>query len=227
MKKTLLFTFLILTNLISYGQVKLDSTDFDNYIKRITGRFSTRLHQSIDSTKGDVLVRTVEYGQHDDAVLLYTQQGEYFDGKFYPYRQRIYAIYQKDDYYIGLDIFALPNEDKYWNVFTEVSDKNNNSTVDDITFTADLERLKAIPIDSLIYKDGCSIQIYKDNLNGFRGSTNYDDCKGSFKGATYTTTEFVVYPHEVISWERGWDDSKNQKWGPTNGPYIYSKVANH
>ena len=40
----------------------------------------------------------------------------------------------------------------------------------------------------------------------------------------YTTTEFVIYPHEVISWERGWDYEGNQKWGPTNGPYIYSKV---
>ena len=38
------------------------------------------------------------------------------------------------------------------------------------------------------------------------------------------STEFVIYPHEVISWERGWDDDGNQKWGPTNGPYIYSKV---
>lgn len=218
MKKLLILLLLFPISL--FGQVKLDSTDFETYIERITGRFSTRLHQSIDSTKGDVLVRTVEYADHDEAVLLYTQQGEYFEGKFYPYRQRIYAIYQKDDYYIGLDIFALPNEEKYWDVLTEVSDGNT-------TFVADLERLRAIPIDSLIYKDGCSISIYKDNLNAFRGSTNLDDCKGTFKGATYTTTEFVIYPHEVISWERGWDDNKNQKWGPTNGPYIYSKVSNH
>jgi hypothetical protein len=218
MKKLLIF--LVLFPISLFGQVKLDSTDFETYIERITGRFSTRLHQSIDSTKGDVLVRTVEYADHDDAVLLYTQQGEYFEGKFYPYRQRIYAIYQKDDYYIGLDIFALPNEEKYWDALTEVNDG-------DTTFVADLERLRAIPIDSLIYKDGCSINIYKDNLNGFRGSTTYDACRGSFKGATYTTTEFVIYPHEVISWERGWDDDGNQKWGPINGPYIYSKVSTH
>jgi hypothetical protein len=220
MKKILVLWVCVLFAHTTFGQVKLDSTDFDNYIERIIGRFSTQLHQSIDSTKGDVLVRTVVYGEHDDALLLYTQQGEYFEGKFYPYRQRIYAIYQKDDYYIGLDIFALPNEEKYWDVLTEVSDG-------DETFAADLERLRKIPIDSLIYKDGCSISIYKDNLNAFRGSTNFDDCKGSFKGATYTTTEFVVYPHEVISWERGWDDNKNQKWGPVNGPYIYSKISKH
>lgn len=218
MKKLLIF--LILFPISLFGQVKLDSTDFDNYIERITGRFSTQLHQSIDSTKGDVLVRTVVYGEHDDALLLYTQQGEYWEGKFYPYRQRIYAIYQKDDYYIGLDIFALPNEEKYWDVLKEVNEG-------DTTFVADLERLRSIPIDSLIYKDGCSVNIYKDNLNAFRGSTNESDCRGTFKGATYTTTEFVVYLHEVISWERGWDDNMNQKWGPTNGPYIYSKVSNH
>ena len=86
------------------------------------------------------------------------------------------------------------------------------------------EWLRNVPSEMLIPKEGCSLYIYKDNLNAFRGSTNEKDCKGSFKGATYTTTEFVIYPHEVISWERGWDDEGNQKWGPTNGPYIYSKV---
>jgi len=222
MKKLLLLITLTFLSVTSYSQVLLTEDDFDEYISRITGRFSTELQAKRDSTKDNVLVRTVYFGDHDEGVWIYTQQGEYINGKYTPYRQRIYGIYQIDDYYIGLDIFQLPNETEYWSVIQDLPKIKNG-----ITFKADLEKLKSIPIESYIYKDGCTIKIYKDSLGGFRGATEYDNCKGSFRGSTYTTTEFVVYPHEVISWERGWDDMKVQKWGPTQSPYIYTKVANH
>lgn len=228
MKKFICIIFsVVLLPIFGYSQTKLDSLDFDKYIHSITGRFSTKYHSTIDTTRGDVLVRTVEYNTHDDATLIYTQQGELIEGRYYPYRQRIYAIYQIDDYYIGLQIFSIPNEVDFWNVLTDTKVASGKFNLDDITFKADTTKLKALSIYDLPYKVGCDIKIYKDNLGAFRGSTNESDCKGSFKGATYTTTEFVIYPHEVISWERGWNDEGTQIWGPKTGPYIYSKVANH
>ena len=210
MKKLII---LLLFPISLFGQVKLDSTDFERYIQNITGKFSTQLHQSFDTTKGDVMVRTIVFKRYPNVVWLYTQQGEWWDGRYFPYRQRVYAAEQIDDYYIKLDIYAFKDDLAYYGVLDDTSS----------SLTPE-EWLQNIPSDGLIKKEGCSLYIYKDNLNAFRGSTNEDDCKGSFKGATYTTTEFVIYLHEVISWERGWDDDGNQKWGPTNGPYIYSKV---
>ena len=211
MKKLII---LLLFPISLFGQVKLDSTDFERYIQNITGKFSTQLHQSFDTTKGDVMVRTIVFKRYPNVVWLYTQQGEWWDGRYFPYRQRVYAAEQIDDYYIKLDIYAFKDDLAYYGVLDDTSS----------SLTPE-EWLQNIPSDGLIKKEGCSLYIYKDNLNAFRGSTNEDDCKGSFKGATYTTTEFVIYLHEVISWERGWDDDGNQKWGPTNGPYIYSKVT--
>ena len=211
MKKLII---LLLFPISLFGQVKLDSTDFERYIQNITGKFSTQLHQSFDTTKGDVMVRTIVFKRYPNVVWLYTQQGEWWDGRYFPYRQRVYAAEQIDDYYIKLDIYAFKDDLAYYGVLDDTSS----------SLTPE-EWLQNIPSDGLIKKEGCSLYIYKDNLNAFRGSTNEDDCKGSFKGATYTTTEFVIYLHEVISWERGWDDEGNQKWGPTNGPYIYSKVT--
>ena len=212
MKKLLIFVACVFFTHTTFGQVKLDSTDFERYIQNITGRFSTQLHQTFDSTKGDVMVRTIVFKRTPDVVWLYTQQGEWVDNVYFPYRQRVYAAELMDEYHIRLDIYSFKDDDDWWLVLDG----------------PDAEMwLQNIPSDGLIKKEGCSLYIYKDNLNAFRGSTNEDDCKGSFKGATYTTTEFVIYLHEVISWERGWDDDGNQKWGPTNGPYIYSKVEQY
>jgi hypothetical protein len=214
MKKLLLVICVFFTH-TTFGQVKLDSTDVEEYITRISGKFSTQLHQKFDTTKGDVMVRTIVFKRYPSVTWLYTQQGEWWDGKYYPYRQRIYAVEQIDEYYIRLSIFAFKDDAAY---YTVLDDTTSSLTPE--------EWLQNVPSEMLIPKEGCSLYIYKDNLNAFRGSTKETDCKGSFKGATYTTTEFVIYPHEVISWERGWDDEGNQKWGPTNGPYIYSKVLN-
>ena len=201
--KKFIFTLIIilLVSIDGYSQTKLDSLDFDKYVHSITGRFSTKYHSTIDTTRGDVLVRTLKYDTHNEATLIYTQQGEIIEGKYYPYRQRIYTVYQIDDYYIGLNIFTIPNEVDFWNILTDTKIASNKFNLNDITFKADINKLKALSIYDLPYKEGCDIKIYKDNLGAFRGSTNESDCKGSFKGATYTTTEFVIYQHEVISWE--------------------------
>jgi CpeT protein len=213
MKKLIL---LLLLPLSLFGQVKLSPTDMEEYVTRISGKFSTRFNQTIDSTKDDVMVRTIVFQRYPDVIWLYTQQGEFLNGKYYPYRQRVYAVEQMDEYYIKLTIYGFKNDADYYGV------------LDDTTSSlTPQEWLQNIPSDGLIVKDGCEITIWKDNLNAFRGSTTGKDCKGSFNGATYTTSEFVIYQHEVISWERGWDDKGNQKWGPKKTPYIYSKVEQY
>ena len=195
------------------AQVKLGSTDMETYVERISGKFSTRFNQTIDSTKDDVLVRTIVFKRTPNVVWLYTQQGEFLKGTYYPYRQRVYAVERIDEYYIRLTIYGFKDDKAYYGV------------LDDTTSSLRPEEwLQNIPSDGLVVKEGCDVVIWKDNLNAFRGSTKDKDCKGSFGGASYTTSEFVIYPHEVISWERGWDDNGNQKWGPKKSPYIYSKV---
>lgn len=213
MKKLLVFVVCVLFTHTTFGQIKLDSTDIETYVERISGKFSTQFNQTIDSTKDDVLVRTIVFKRYPNVVWLYTQQGEFINGNYYPYRQRVYAVEQMDEYYIRLTIYGFKDDKAYYDVLDYTT-----------PYVTSEEWLRNISSDVLILKEGCDIMIWKDNLNAFRGSTKDKDCKGSFGGATYTTSEFVIYPHEVISWERGWDDNGNQKWGPEKSPYIYSKI---
>jgi hypothetical protein len=122
-------------------------------------------------------------------------------------------VEQIDEYHIQSTIYGFKNDAVY------------STVLDDTTsLLTPQEHLQNIPPELIVLKQGCSILIYKDNLNAFRGSTIQNNCKGSFGGATYTTSEFVVYPHEIISWERGWDNNGNQKWGSKESPYIFLKI---
>lgn len=221
MKKIILLLVCVFFTHTTFGQIKLDSTDLGLYAETISGRFSTQLHQTFDKTKDDVLVRTSIVKKDSSIVWMYTQQGEFIDGEYYPYRQRIYELKNWDEYRLRLNIYAFKDDEMYWDIITETGCNDC-----DTTFTTHTDRLiVAINDTTIIPKVGCELLIWKDSMMAFRGSTVGNRCKGSFRGATYTTTEFVVYPHQVISWERGWNDEGEQRWGPKNGPYIYSKVS--
>lgn len=223
MKKLLILTICVFFTQTITAQDKfriIDNLDVDEYIERISGRFSSFEHSQIDTTRSNVLIRTIVFDVIGDTTFLYTQQGEFWNEVFYPYRQRVYKIFLENNLLIGLKIYALPS-DSFYEVMNEIDTYPTFQT--DSSFSVNLQMLTKLDKTELIPKVGCDIWIYKDNLGGYRGETQNDECKGSFRGANYTTTEFVVYEHEIISWERGWSDDGEQKWGPKNGPYIYKK----
>lgn len=224
MKKLLLLVVCVFFTHTTFAQDEfryLTEKDLKTYVENISGRFSSYNHTLRDSTRSDVLIRTIPYKQVNDTTFLYTQQGEFYDGTFYPYRQRIYKVFLQNKLTIGLKIYALPSDD-YYQVMREID--TYPSFQNDISFAVDYQKLHQLTESDLVPKVGCDIFIWKDNLGGYRGETNENNCKGSFRGSNFTTTEFVVYPHEIISWERGWTDYGEQRWGPKNGPYIYSKI---
>jgi len=57
----------------------------------------------------------------------------------------------------------------------------------------------------------------------FEGSTRGDGCASSLAGASYATSEVVVTPGRLLSWDRGWDASGEQAWGATGGGYEFVK----
>jgi hypothetical protein len=43
------------------------------------------------------------------------------------------------------------------------------------------------------------------------------------KGASYATSEVVIYSDKLISWDRGWNDEGKQVWGAQKGGYVFLK----
>lgn len=48
-----------------------------------------------------------------------------------------------------------------------------------------------------------------------------------FNAVNDTTSQFMIYTQYLVSWERGWTNDGEQKWGPKSSPYVYFKISEH
>lgn len=212
--KHLLTTLLIFVTILTFGQITQE--DYQYYKQVIEGRFSSYPQTLIDTTKSDVLIRTKWIEKLDEYDIFYTQQGEYYDNIFYPYRQRIYKT-KNEGTHILLEINTIDIP------YTILQDTPKGEHP---TFTLDTTQIKS---ELFQPKQGCDIKIIKvyqkDNTPILYGSTNQNDCVASFNGSTYTQVEFLILPIGLISWERGYNENDEQVWGPEQSPYLFMKVS--
>ena len=199
MKKLLLILFVFLS-INSFGQ--MDKKDLKEYVKRITGTFSTLEQHKTDSTFDDVRVYTKLIRKDVNGIYwIYTEQGETKNYK--PYRQRVYQLALVDGY-IKQRIYYLNDITKH-------------------TFFQP-KTIKGITLADIKLKPGCDLNI---RLKGtyYGGDTDDKNCIATFRGSSYTTTNFEVHKDYVKSWERGWSKDDKQVWGSSKGHYIYKKIS--
>ena len=200
MKKILLILSLFLST-YSFGQ--MTNKNLKDYVKRITGTFSTAEQHKEDSTFDDVRVYTKLIRRDKNGIYwVYTEQGE--AKNYVPYRQRVYQIALVEDY-IKLRIYYLNDITKH-SFFKP-------------------ETIKNITLANIKLKPGCDLNIISRGDGVYGGQTDDKKCVATFRGSTYTTTDFLVYKDAVHSWERGWNDKDIQVWGSSKGHYIYKKIS--
>lgn len=199
--KKFLFILLVFLSTNSFGQ--LDKKDLKEYIKRITGTFSTLEQHKTDSTFDDVTVYTKLITKDKNGIYwIYTEQGETKNYK--PYRQRVYQLALVDGY-IKQRIYYL-------------NDITKHSFFQPKT-------IKGITLADIKLKQGCDLDIRSRGDGVYGGQTNDKNCIATFRGSTYTTTDFWVYDDQIHSWERGWSNVGIQVWGSQKGHYIYKKIS--
>ena len=195
MKKWVTIVFILISNSLL---AQLKERDIERYVGRITGVFSTYEQHQRDSTFDNVVVITNLIRKDDEGVYwIYTEQGEFLN--YTPYRKRVYELKLVDGKILQ-NIYYIKNESSFSYL--------NASTI--------------TPNDVYI-KDGCDIEIKKVDNRFYVGNTKDKRCIATFRGSSYTTTDFIVLKNEIRSWERGWDLNDNQVWGSMRGYYIYKK----
>jgi CpeT protein len=200
MKKLLIILFVFLS-INSFGQ--MNNKNLKEYVNRITGIFSTYEQHQQDSTFDNVVVYTKLIRRDKNNIYwVYTEQGE--AKNYVPYRQRVYQIALVEDY-IKLRIYYLNDITKH-SFFKP-------------------ETIKNITLADIKLKPGCDLDIHPRYDKLYNGRTNDKKCIATFRGSTYTTTDFYVYEDAIHSWERGWNDKDEQVWGSTKGYYIYKKIS--
>ncbi|MGD9689030.1 MAG: chromophore lyase CpcT/CpeT [Phycisphaerales bacterium] len=129
-----------------------------------------------------------------------------------PYRQRLYRL-------TGLPI--LPGQPLSWrcDVFSLPGDP--------LRFAGAWQEpylLESLHEDDLLLRDGCSVWIFQVSEEEFAGSTRGNACASDLHGAAYATSHVTIRRDRIDSWDRGYDASGAQVWGPARGPYCFRRA---
>ena len=206
MKKLLIVLVVLLIGISSYTQPQLlTSKDLPKLASMMTGRFSSEKQSMDDKDYLHIsLSMTPILAGNTDGHWLYVEQAM-ASTPDKPYRQRVYHLYQQDDTTIVSKVYELKNPQQY------------------VGGHLDPALLAPITQDSLVDRQGCSIYLHKTGKKTFEGSTPGKECLSSLKGATYATSEVIITPKKMISWDRGWNREDKQVWGAEKGGYIFLK----
>jgi len=123
-----------------------------------------------------------------------------------PYRQRVFRVRELAPGLFESQVFTLPDPTAAVGAWR---------AEDPLT---DLE-----PAD-LAERDGCAI-LLRRRSETFVGSTIASLCTSTLRGAAYATSEVVVTPDGVVSWDRGFAADGHQVWGTTKGGTVFDRIV--
>jgi hypothetical protein len=191
------------------GPVPAAGGDLALLVSWMSGSFSSEAQSKGDGDFFDIRLEMAPiWTDRTDGFWLYVEQAA-ADHRDKPYRQRVYHLTLQEDGTIRSDIYALPGE-----------------PLDYAGAWKDPAVLDDLQPGALVLRTGCAVMLRKTAGDRFEGGTAGHDCASSLRGARYATSEVVVTPHQMVSWDRGYDKAGEQIWGAVKGGYIFIKVEN-
>ena len=185
-----------------FTQITTAQESFNKNVSEVANRLSgtyQNTKQAKDPSYVLVKVESCPVVVDNDAKYIYVEQTavEYSDT---PYRQRVYRLSSAGNDSVLSTIFKIENQESW----TGTCQKNTRRTT-------------VFPAESLI-DIKCAVQLDKFE-NVYHGSTINGGCPTTFGGAVKATSTVSIYEHGFDAWDRGYDASDNQVWGPIGGPY--------
>ncbi len=141
----------------------------------------------------------------DRGHYLYVEQAR-FESLESPYRQRIYHVYHRGDGRFVSAIYLLP-DDEAWSGKWETP-----------------EAFDALEKDELTLLEGCEVVLRRQGRKRFSGKTGEGTCSSVQRGAVYTSSQTVITPGKMVSWDRGYDAAGNVVWGARQGGYVFNRI---
>lgn len=206
MNKLTLFALLILAlNSCKTSQItnKKDQ-ELEELFELMQGSYDSSMHAAADSTYYDISLEMHPVWKNSGEKWLYVEQS-LSDQKDKPYRVRMYKLHRIDDQTIASEVYTIPNEQLYYG-------KYRNKRLFNELKPRDLE-----------LREGCAVFLKKQKDGTYSGSTGKNTCNSTLRGASYATSVVMIRDHQIISWDRGFDDQGNQVWGAEKGGYVFNK----
>ena len=198
--------WIILFGIIFIISCSPQNNDLEVLVNWMSGSFSSQEQSLTDTTYFDIRLQMVPVWKgRTDGYWLYVEQAvaDYLDK---PYRQRVYHVTRIRDNKFSSQVYSIPDPLRLAGEW-----KKENP-------------LRNLNPDSLINRKGCEIILKRKDQLTFAGSTVGKNCESKLRGAAYATSEVVITEHELISWDRGFNESGSQVWGAEKGGYIFKKI---
>jgi CpeT protein len=173
----------------------------------MTGTFSSKAQSQEDPDFLHIVLHMTRiWTDRSDGVWLYVEQAV-ASAADRPYRQRVYHLRR-----VGEDLFAS-------SVFT----------FDDPLERAGAWRRQApladLSPDYLKPRVDCTIYLKLRPDGVFEGSTLGRLCSSHLRGSTWASSEVVIGPEGLMSWDRGWNDEGKQVWGAVKAGYRFDRIG--
>jgi len=183
-----------------------ESNDLDLLTEWMTGTFSSAAQAAEDPEFFGISLHMAPiWTDRDDGRWLYVEQAvsEALDR---PYRQRVYRVDEVAPGLFESQVFTLPDPGAVigaWESETPLAD---------------------ITAEDLQEREGCSI-VMRRRGDTFIGSTLAWLCSSSLRGASYATSEVMITPDGMVSWDRGFAEDQTQVWGAVKGGYVFDRIV--
>ncbi len=181
-------------------------SDLDTLASWLGGCFSSQEQAEADSSFLDIRLEMVRiWPDHPDGYWFYVEQAT-ATHQDRPYRQRVYHVTAQPDGRLRSEVYSIPNPQRF------AGDWRSG------------QPLATLTSDSLEHRAGCAVILSREQDGTFKGGTVGSGCVSGLRGASYATSEVVVTPDALISWDRGFDADDRQVWGATAGGYVFKRI---
>lgn len=213
LKKTVRVFALVLAVLLLAGGCRTTASleqraeaDLGRLFSMMQGAFNSAEQALADSTYLNISLIQVPIWS-ERGHYLYVEQARY-ESRERPYRQRIYHVYHKGGGEFASAIYLLPDDEAWAGKWEspEAFDKLDKS--------------------QLTLLEGCEVVLHRQGRNRFKGRTAEGTCSSVQRGAAYTTSETVITPGRMVSWDRGFDEDGQVVWGARQGGYVFNRINN-
>ncbi len=201
------FPLIALLLLLPAAMATADEPDLVQLADWMSGSFSSAAQAAEDSAYYDIRLEMAPiWTDRDDAVWLYVEQAVAgMTSK--PYRQRVYRVSRAENGVLASAVYTLPNPQKQVGAWR------------------DREPLKYLTPEDLEIREGCTVSLLYYRKGFFGGGTDGNGCGSGLRGAAYATSEVIVRPDRIESWDRGFDADGAQVWGAEKGAYVFLRCG--
>lgn len=194
--------------LSSAGNASADdeASDLDLLTEWMTGTFSSAAHAMEDPDFFDIsLHMTAIWTDRQDGRWLYVEQAV-SGAQDHPYRQRVYRVTEVAPGLFESRVYTMPDPSAVIGAWR-----------------AEAPLIDLTP-DDLEERVGCSI-VMRRRDQSFVGSTLAWLCSSTLRGASYATSEVMITPDGMVSWDRGFAEDQQQVWGSVKGGSVFDRIV--